>query len=146
MTTGRKLVLGGVIVAGLIAYVAYLGASTTWRYYLTADECVAGKASLVAQRLRVSGRVVVGTLVVTDGRTHATFALEGAQENLQVTCQGTLPDNLAEGIAVLVEGRIDTSGVLRGDKVMTRCASKYQSRQSGAAAETARQSGQGGLQ
>ena len=39
-----------------------------------------------------------------------------------------MPDNLAEGIAVLVEGRIDEAGLLRGEKVLTRCASKYQSR------------------
>ena len=46
MTTGRKLVIGGVIVAGLTAYMAYRGASASWQYYLTADECLAESASL----------------------------------------------------------------------------------------------------
>jgi cytochrome c-type biogenesis protein CcmE len=41
-----------------------------------------------------------------------------------------LPDNLANGIAVLVEGRLDDAGLLHGEKVLTRCTSKYQSRQS----------------
>ena len=48
--------------------------------------------------------------------------------NLKVVCSGPLPDNLAEGIAVLVEGRLDDGGLLHGEKVLTRCASKYQSR------------------
>jgi cytochrome c-type biogenesis protein CcmE len=38
-----------------------------------------------------------------------------------------LPDNLAEKMAMVVEGRLDDSGTLHGDKVLTRCASKYQS-------------------
>ena len=39
MTTGRKLVIGGLIVAGVTAYMAYRGASASWQYYLTVDEC-----------------------------------------------------------------------------------------------------------
>jgi cytochrome c-type biogenesis protein CcmE len=128
MTTGKKLVIGGVIVAGLTAYMAYRGASASWQYYLTTDECVAERASLVGRRLRVSGRIAAGTLAVERDRTRASFALEGDKTNLKTDCSGPLPDNLAEGIAVLVEGRLDDGGVLRGEKVMTRCASKYQSR------------------
>jgi cytochrome c-type biogenesis protein CcmE len=37
-----------------------------------------------------------------------------------------LPDNLVEGIDVVVEGTLEKQGRLRGEKVMTRCASKYQ--------------------
>ena len=62
MTTGRKLAIGGAIVAGLTAYMAYRGASASWQYYLTADECVAAGASLVGHRVRVSGRIAAGTL------------------------------------------------------------------------------------
>ncbi len=134
MTTGRKLVMGGVIVAGLTAYVAYRGASASWQYYLTADECLAKSASLTGCRVRVSGRIAAGTLAVDNGRMQASFALEGDTSSLKVVCRGPLPDNLAEGAAVLVEGRLDGAGVMHGDKVLTRCAGKYQSRQSTATA------------
>jgi cytochrome c-type biogenesis protein CcmE len=128
MTTDRKLVVGGVIVAGLIAYLAYRGATASWQYYLTADECRAESASLTGHRLRVSGRIAAGTLALERDRSRASFALEADGANLNVVCSGPLPDNLADGIAVLVEGRLDASGLLRGDKVLTRCASKYESR------------------
>ena len=128
MTTGRKLVIGGVIVAGVTAFMAYRGASATWQYYLTADECVAGKASLVGRRVRASGRVAANSLVVEKNRRQATFMLEGDKSQLKVVCAGPLPDNLAQGMAVLVEGRMDNAGVFQGDKMMTRCASKYESR------------------
>jgi cytochrome c-type biogenesis protein CcmE len=124
MTTGRKLVIGGLIVAGLTAYMAYRGASASWQYYLTVDECAAEGTSLAGRPLRVSGRVATGTLAVDHDRTQASFTLEGNGTNLKVVCRGPMPDNLAEGIAVLVEGRIDEAGLLRGDKVLTRCDGK----------------------
>ena len=135
MTTDRKLVLGGVIVAGLTAYMAYRGASASWQYYLTADECLAESASLVGHRLRVSGRIAAGSLVVEHDRTRATFVLEGDTAKVNTDCSGPLPDNLSEGISVLVEGRLDESGLLHGEKVLTRCASKYQSRLPASSAE-----------
>jgi cytochrome c-type biogenesis protein CcmE len=134
MTTGRKLAIGGVVVAALTAWMAYRGVSASWQYYLTADECLAEGASLVGHRLRVSGRIAASTLAVDAERTRASFALEGDGANLKVVCPVPLPDNLAEGMAVLVEGRLDESGLLHGQKVLTRCASKYQSHQSAAVA------------
>jgi cytochrome c-type biogenesis protein CcmE len=44
---------------------------------------------------------------------------------LKVICSGPLPDNLAEDMDVVVEGRLEEPDLLRGDKVLTRCASKY---------------------
>ncbi len=129
--------MGGLIVAGLTAYLAYRGASASWQYYLTADECLAESGSLIGHRLRVSGRIAAGTLAVDKDRTRAAFALEGEAKSLKVVCPGPLPDNLVEGMAVLVEGRVDDDGLLHGEKVLTRCASKYQSRQPAATADAA---------
>jgi cytochrome c-type biogenesis protein CcmE len=137
MTTGRKLVIGGVLIAGVTAYMAYRGASASWQYYLTADQCLAESESLAGHRLRVSGRIASGTLVVTRDRRQASFTMEGEQAKLKVVCSGLLPDNLAEGVAVLVEGRMDDGNVLQGEKVLTRCASKYQSRQPNSSANMA---------
>jgi cytochrome c-type biogenesis protein CcmE len=128
MTTGKKIAIGSAIMAGVTALMAYRGVSAGWQYYLTADECVAESASLAGRRVRVSGRIAAGSLALNRDRSQAAFALEAKGANLKVVCAGPLPDNLAEGLAVLVEGRLDDGGLLRGDKVMTRCASKYESR------------------
>ena len=135
MTTGKKMVIGGVVIAGVTAYMAYRGVSASWQYYLTADECLAESASLAGRRLRVSGRIAADSLVVNENRTQASFALEGDGTRLKVVCPGPLPDNLAEGMNVLVEGRLDDGGLLRGEKVLTRCASKYESRASASTAQ-----------
>jgi len=128
MSTGRKLVIGGIVVAGVTAYMAYLGAASSWQYYLTVDECLADTTVQPGDRIRVNGKVAPGSLQIAAGRGQADFALQGTEAELSVTCSGPLPDNLAEGIDVVVEGRLEDSGRLRGDKVLTRCASKYESR------------------
>ena len=128
MSPLAKLALGAAVLALATAYLAYLGASKTWRYYVHVDECVQSPHTLVGQRLRVSGRVGVSTLVVRPDRSLATFTLCGMHSELSVSCRGPLPDNLAEGMDVVVEGAMLSDGQLQGDKVLTRCASKYEAK------------------
>ncbi len=127
MTAGTKLAIGITVVAAVTAYMAYVGASASWKYYLTADECVANSAQLIGQRVRVSGKVASNSLQITADQTQARFSLRGARKELDVVCSGILPDNLVDGLEVVVEGRLERTGTLRGDKILTRCASKYQS-------------------
>ena len=126
MTGGKKLALLGLLIVGVTGWFVWQGAAGSWQYYLTADECLDGGTSLQESRLRVSGKVAAGSLQAAPDRTSATFSLQGTDRLLPVACSGPLPDNLAENIEVVVEGRLDDSGLLRGDKVLTRCASKYQ--------------------
>ena len=125
MTANKKLLLGGLVVLGVTAYMAYLGSAAGWQYYVTADECQAGLSTLEGKRLRVSGKVATGSLRLSAQGQHAAFVLAGTQARLSVDCPGPLPDHFAEGVDVLVEGRIDHSGRLHGQNVITRCASKY---------------------
>ena len=59
--------------------------------------------------------------------TVLSFCLQGQTGTLDVVYQGPLPDNLAESMDVVVEGRCEAGGKIVGDKVLTRCASKYES-------------------
>jgi cytochrome c-type biogenesis protein CcmE len=124
MNPGHKLTIGALVIAAAIGYLAYVGASNSWQYYLSVDETVADAARLIGRRVRVSGRVAAGSLSISEGRRDAEFELVGAQRRLWVTCHCTMPDNLAEEIEVVVEGRLE-DGRLDGHKVITRCASKY---------------------
>jgi cytochrome c-type biogenesis protein CcmE len=126
MSPQTKLAVGAAIMACATAYLAYLGAAKTWRYYLLVDECVQGRDKFIGQRLRVSGRVATDSLKLPADRASAMFVLCGQKSRVQVSCRGPLPDNLAEDMDVVVEGTLDPDGLLKGDKVMTRCASKYQ--------------------
>ena len=125
MSPGLKLTAGALLLAAAIGYLAFLGAASSWQYYLSVDEAVADATNIEGKRIRVSGRVAVGSLTIVDDRRQATFDLAGTLHTLHATCRCTLPDNLAEGIDVVVEGTIQADEI-HGDKVITRCASKYQ--------------------
>lgn len=125
MSTAVKLGIAACIVAAVTIYMAYLGTTTSWKYYLTVDECLADAPALIKQPMRVNGKIVVGSLEIAPSRQQATFKLCGSSRELPVSCVGPLPDNLAEDMDVVVEGRLDDAGQLIGDKVLTKCASKY---------------------
>jgi cytochrome c-type biogenesis protein CcmE len=80
---------------------------------------------LSGKRVRLSGRVAAGTLAIKEHRREATFTLAGEQFTLPAACRCQLPDNLAEGIDVVVEGTLQAN-IIRGQKIITRCASKYE--------------------
>ena len=126
MSLHAKMTAGAILLACGTAYLAYLGGSVSWQYYVLVDECMADSDHLTGCRLRVNGRVAPGSLKIRDDRMLATFALNGQQTTIQATCTGPLPDNLAEDMDVVVEGMLERRDFLRGDKVLTRCASKYE--------------------
>jgi cytochrome c-type biogenesis protein CcmE len=131
MSVRAKLLLGATVLLGVVAYVAYLGASSSWQYYLTVDECAANIGEIAGKQVRVSGLVAPGSLKVGDDRKSASFILQGTAESVATICDGPspLPDNLVEGITVVVEGGVTPSGSLQAERVLTRCASKYESQQ-----------------
>lgn len=133
MATGKKLFFGGVVIATVCGYMAYVGASSSWQYYLSVDECLADAPALVGHPIRVNGRVASEAVYLPQERREAVFYLAGQTGQLQVQCAGTLPDNFGEGKDVVVEGRLESPQLLRGRKVLTRCASKYASEKDPAA-------------
>ena len=127
ISTGKKLTIAGLVIAGVTGYMAYLGASSSWQYYMTVQECVENSPQVAGRRIRVSGTIVPGSLVIAPDRLEARFSLSEAGSNLPVVCAGPLPDDLSptKALEVVVEGRLEGSCLLRGDKLITRCASKY---------------------
>jgi cytochrome c-type biogenesis protein CcmE len=133
MTTGRKLAVASMLVAGAIVYLTYLGAAESWQYYLTVDECLKDVSLHGGTCFRVNGKVAGGSLHIDSHRHQADFILQGVEGSLAVTCIGPIPDNLEENMDVVVEGRLENKTEFRADKVLTRCASKYQSKNSSSA-------------
>jgi len=127
MSTGKKLTLAGLVVAGVTAYMAYLGASSSWQYYMTVKECVDNARDVAGRRVRVSGSIAPGSLVISPDRQEARFSLTELGSTIPVVCKGPLPDDLSpvKTVEVVVEGRLEGPCTLHGDKLITRCASKY---------------------
>ena len=90
-SSGRKLAIASLVVVVATAYMAYLGASSSWQYYMTADECLANVAEVAGRRVRVSGKIVPKTLRIAADRLGATFSLAGGTGQLQVVCPAPCP-------------------------------------------------------
>lgn len=114
-----RLLAGAALLAGSTTYLAYLGSSSDWRYYVHVEECCQRVEQLVGKRVRVSGQVARESLEIRDDRSTAVFTLTGGEGCLPVECRGTIPANLRENIDVIVEGTLTRDGKLVGDKVLT---------------------------
>jgi cytochrome c-type biogenesis protein CcmE len=127
MSIGKRLTVAGLVVAAVTAYMAYLGASSSWQYYMTVKECVDNASDMAGQRVRVSGAIVPGSLVIAPDRQEARFSLSESGSSIPVVCKGPLPDDLSpeKTMDVVVEGRLEGGCTFHGDKLITRCASKY---------------------
>ena len=75
MSTSGKLGIAALIIVSVTAYMAYLGSASGWQYYLTVGECVRDGSSLVNRPVRVSGRVVAGSIDLAGHRQSATFRI-----------------------------------------------------------------------
>jgi len=136
-----KFLLCGAVIAASIAYALYLGASGGWQYYLQVDECLDQADQFRGKRVRLSGRVAAGSLKAYPEQREATFVLEGNEHKLAVSYRGSIPDNLAEGRDVVVEGSLANDDHFQCDTLITRCASKYSPKNMSSPGEQAKENG-----
>jgi len=126
MTHARvKLLVGGLIVAGAVAYLAMAGVKEGWVYYMDVDKYLSD-AKYQGQRVRLAGRVAEENVQSNPGLMSARFALMGPTRQVPVAYHGAIPDLFKAGADVVIEGRMDEDGLFQADVMMTKCASKYQ--------------------
>ena len=135
-----KLLLCSALITASIGYAVYLGASNSWQYYLQVDECLGQADQFRGKRLRLSGCVAADSLKTSPEYRQANFVLEGNEHRLQVCYRGTIPDNLAEGREVVVEGTLGGDDHFECETLITRCASKYAPKDTSNRAEQAKES------
>jgi cytochrome c-type biogenesis protein CcmE len=136
-----KLLICGALITASVGYAIYLAAASGWEYYLQVDEFLAQVDQFRGKRLRLNGRVATGSLQASPENRRANFVLEGKQHKLHVSYRGSLPDNLAEGGDVVVEGSLAGDGHFQCETLITRCASKYSPKEASNAAEPAKETG-----
>lgn len=110
-----------------VSYLVWAGIRSSSMYYLELDEFLTRRDELAGETLRVKGWVRPGTMR-WDARTNdLAFELgqKDASGGVPVGYQGILPDMFAEGREVVVEARVEQSG-LRARQIMTSCPSKYE--------------------
>jgi cytochrome c-type biogenesis protein CcmE len=122
-----KLLIGGLIVVAAVGYLVYAGLKSGSSYYLTVDSFMV-EPQYHDQRVSLRGRVGKDKLVLDAHALKAEFHLLGDTGNshdLPVSYHGTIPDLFKAGAEVVVEGKLGPDGIFKADKLLTKCASKY---------------------
>lgn len=123
-----KVVVGIIVIGGGVGYFMYQAMQSSWAYYYSVDEFSANSSGVKNHSLRIAGRVKQGSVARDLQKMDLTFTLAGSKSEVPIHYKGSVPDNFAEDREVVVQGRLDTTGVFQANQLMTRCESKYKAK------------------
>jgi cytochrome c-type biogenesis protein CcmE len=123
-----KSVVAVVLIGGSMVYFVSQAMQTSWAYYYSVDEFAERMGTAQNQSVRLAGRVGKDSVERDLQKMNVKFTLAGSEKSLPIDYTGVVPDNFADEIEVVVEGRLADSGVFEANKLMTKCESKYKAK------------------
>jgi cytochrome c-type biogenesis protein CcmE len=123
MKAGTKFLLGAVVIVASVSVLMVEGVKETGTYFLTPTELhdrVAKDPSFLNVGLKVGAKVVKGSLQRNTAAHEIDFKVSDGTTVYPVTYHGTIPDTFtdADDIDVVVEGRLQSDGVLHATDVL----------------------------
>jgi cytochrome c-type biogenesis protein CcmE len=120
----------GVMVAGILG-LFFTSSEDAVVYAYGVDELQARQADLGQRQVRVMGTLVSGTLVRRDNPCEYRFKMNKGDAELPVYyAQCVVPDTFRDvkgvQVEVTAEGRMTADGHLEASKIMAKCPSKYE--------------------
>ncbi len=128
--TAWKILLTVFVSAVAVSGLLWASLGEGAEYYKHVDEARSSQARLLGKRLRVHGTVVEGSLVHQAGTLDYRFMMESKpprqHATLAVDFHGIPPDLFKPGAEVIAAGVLGNDGMLRSDRIETKCPSKYE--------------------
>ncbi len=121
-----KFLVGSAVIVLAIAYLIVTGISKTSVYYMTVSELLAKGESIYGEGVRVSGKVVNGSIERNPASSRVDFKITDDYKDIKVRYVGIVPDLFRDGREVIVEGKIDPGGLFEAATLLTSCPSKYE--------------------
>ena len=121
-----KYYIGGGILIIVVAYLLFLSFGDSVSYYLTVSEYNGRAAELADTTVRVSGKIVEGSVGWNADDVELSFTVTEGDTDLDVLYGGARPAGFKEGSAILVEGKYHPDGVFRASQLILKCPSKYE--------------------
>ncbi len=122
-----KFLIGGALVIALVVTLIVQATVSTGAYYLTVSELNAQKATLVGERVRVSGAVVDGSEDWNAQDVTLRFAIHDDQNaQIPIVFYGPRPDNFQRAAEAIVEGQLLPDGAFKADTLLLKCPSRYE--------------------
>lgn len=124
-----KFIVAGFLIFGSIGYLMLSGVSDSMIYYYTVSEVCERGAELTGKGIRVSGHVQPGSIVRDGGGSQVAFVVFGrdADQTIDVTYRGVIPDTFKDNAEVVVEGTFDDDARhFEATTLLAKCPSKYE--------------------
>ena len=129
----RKLkfrTITAVLLIGIaVSYLMYQGVSDTGVYYRTVQEVVTNKGEFYDRNIRISGKVVEGTIDYNQKDLVLHFSicdLEDDTKTMKAVFNGVVPDAFQDGAEVILEGSyIPNDNTFNAVTLLAKCPSKY---------------------
>jgi len=122
-----KFIIGGLLLVGLVIALMVQATLSTGAYYITVGELNGKGASIVGERVRVSGTVVDGSEDWRPEEITLRFSIvdeNGAQ--LPIIFSGPRPDNFQRAASAIVEGELLPDGSFQAETLLLKCPSRYE--------------------
>lgn len=122
-----KLIIGLTIVLGAVVLFFLSGGGKGRQvFYMTPTEFAAA-GNNNGERARLTGRVGTGTIRIAANKLDLDFVMEDGTTKVPIHYKGTVPEAFAEGLDVVVDGRMGVS-VFEAKEIIVKCPSKYESK------------------
>lgn len=122
----RRAILLSLMVLGIglaVALVLY-ALQQNINLFFTPEQIATGKAPK-DQQIRLGGMVQAGSIKRVANSLTTLFVLTDKIHNVQVTYTGLLPDLFREGQGIVVQGKLDNTGLFTASEVLAKHGSEY---------------------
>lgn len=120
----KKFWIGGLILLVAAVFLGYRGFASSATYYYTVSEAIGKGNAIYGETVRVNGLVETGS--VEQQASSLKFNVTEGTQSLPVVYQGVVPDSFKAGNEIVIEGRLNSSGLFQADVLMPKCPSKYE--------------------
>lgn len=127
MNKGRKigLLLGVVLLLGGFGYLVYGGLDKNLVYFLTPTELQAKGTAAFDTPVRLGGQVVPGSVEWNAATLDLRFRMTDGKNIVEVHARKAPPQMFREGMGVVVEGKMQRTGVFDASNLMVKHSNEY---------------------
>ncbi len=146
-----KFVFGGLLILAAVVYLIVSSTQASAQYFLTVDELLAKKSSIVDKNIRISG-AVIGDSITYDAKTlslgftvaHVSgdnneiekegglaavlhqAVIDPNRSKLKVIYVGVKPDLMRNEAQAIMTGHLAADGIFYADELLLKCPTKYE--------------------
>ncbi|MDZ4224412.1 MAG: cytochrome c maturation protein CcmE [bacterium] len=119
------LILGIVIIAGALGYLAFGKLENNIVYFVTPSELLAKGEVAFGKPVRLGGMVKKGTIEWDAQNTLLQFQMNDGTKEIAIISHETPPQMFQDEMGVVVEGKLSPDGTFQADRLMVRHSDEY---------------------